>query len=206
MADQTAPAEIADLLQEDRTFPAVGRVSRRRRNVPRRERLRARRARSRRRSGPASPRELEWFTPVDAGARLEAAAREVVRRRHAQRQRQLRRSPRARAAPQQGRAHLGRRAGRPADADLLRSLPRGEPVRQRAEVARREDAAIASRSTCRWSPSWRSRCSPARASAPCTRSSSAASAPSRCAIASTTRRPRCSSPPTAAGAAARSCR
>ena len=45
---------------------------------------------------------------VDAGARLEAAAREVVCRRHAQRERQLRRSPRARAAPQQGGASSGR--------------------------------------------------------------------------------------------------
>ena len=45
-------------------------------------------------------------------------------------------------------------------------------------------------------------CSPARGSGRCTPSCSAASAPSRCAIASTTPRPRCSSPPTAAGAAA----
>ena len=43
------------------------------------------------------------------------------------------------AAPQQGGAHLGRRAGRPPDAHLLRSPPRGLPVRQRAEVARRHE-------------------------------------------------------------------
>ena len=55
------------------------------------------------------------------------------------------RGPRA----QQGGAHLGRRAGRPPHADLLRSLSPGQPVRQRPEVARRASAAIASRSTCR---------------------------------------------------------
>ena len=42
-------------------------------------------------------------------------------------------------APQQGRAHLGRRARRPPHADLLRSVPPGLPVRQRAEVARRRE-------------------------------------------------------------------
>ena len=102
---------------------------------------------------------LEWKPP----------RREVVRRRQAQRQRQLPRPPRPHRAPQQGRVHLGRRARRPPDADLLRSLPPGLPVRQRAEVARRRRRAIASRSTCRSSPSWRSRCWRARASAPCTR-------------------------------------
>ena len=56
------------------------------------------------------------------------------------------------------------------------------------KIARRRSAAIASRSTCRSSPSSRSRCSRARASAPSTASSSAASARNRCAIASTTRR------------------
>ena len=46
-------------------------------------------------------------------------------------------------------------------------------------------------STCRWCPSWPSPCSRARASARRTASSSAASAPSRCAIASTTRSASC---------------
>ena len=132
-------------------------------------------------------RRARMVAAVGHGARLAAAARQVVRRRQAQRQRQLPRSPRPRTAPQQGRAHLGRRAGRSPHADLLRSVSRGVRVRQRAEVARRRRKAIASRSTCRSFPSSRSRCSPARASAPSTASSSAASAPSRCAIASTTR-------------------
>ena len=74
---------------------------------------------------------------VDAGARLEPAAREVVRRRHVERQRELRGSSRAWTAPEQGGAHLGRRAGRSPDADLFRSLPAGQPVRQRPEVAGR---------------------------------------------------------------------
>ena len=57
-------------------------------------------------------------------------------------------------------------------------------------------------STCRWCPSCLSPCWRARASAPRTRSCSAASRPKRCATASTTPRRRCSSPPTAATAAA----
>ena len=85
-------------------------------------------------------RELEWIAAVDAGARLEAAAREVVRRRQAEHQRQLPRPARSRLhRAQQGRDHLGRRARRSPDADLLRSAPPGLPVRQRAQVARRQE-------------------------------------------------------------------
>ena len=61
--------------------------------------------------------------------------------------------------------------------------------------------ATGSTSTSGWCPSCRSRCSPARASAPRTRSCSAGSRPTRCATASTTPRPRCSSPATARGGA-----
>ena len=90
-----AAAEIADLLQEDRTFRAVRRRSARRPTCATRTSTRA----------PSAIPEAFWagfaerarvVHAVDAGARLEAAAREVVRRRHAQRQRQLRRPPRAR--------------------------------------------------------------------------------------------------------------
>ena len=94
------------------------------------------------------------------------------------------------AAPRRNKAALIWE-GEPGDRRTLTYfdlLPRGVAVRQRAEVARRRRRATASPSTCRSFPSWRSRCSPARASAPCTASCSAASAPSRCAIASTTRR------------------
>ncbi len=76
---------------------------------------------------------------VDQGRRVEAAAREVVPWRHAQRQRQLSRSARANGPPQPGRIDLGRRARRPADADVLRPPSRGLPVRERAEVARRQE-------------------------------------------------------------------
>ena len=76
--------------------------------------------------------------PLVESARVEAASCQVVSRRHAERQRQLCRSPRARRPPQQGGDHLGRRAGRSPDAHLFRSLSPGQPVRERAEVARRE--------------------------------------------------------------------
>ena len=83
--------------------------------------------------------ELEWIQAVDDGPRVEAAGCEVVRRRPAERQRQLPRPPRADGPPEQGGAHLGRRARRPPHAHLLRPPPAGLPVRQRPEVARREE-------------------------------------------------------------------
>ena len=43
------------------------------------------------------------------------------------------------AAPQQGRDHLGGRAGRPPDPDLLGAGSRGRPRRQRPPVPRREE-------------------------------------------------------------------
>ena len=55
-------------------------------------------------------------------------------------------------APHQGGDHLGRRARRHAHADLLGPLPRGQPLRRRAQAARRRRRATASRSTCRWCP------------------------------------------------------
>ena len=82
---------------------------------------------------------LEWIAPWEQGARLEAAAREVVRRRQAQRVGQLPRPAHPHAAPQQGRAHLGGRAGRPPHADVLGPLRRGQSVR----------ATCSSRSACR---------------------------------------------------------
>ena len=100
--------------------------------------------------------------------------------------------------------HLGRRARRSPHADLLRSLSRGLGVRQRAQVARRQEGRSRRHLPAARARAGRSRCSPARASARSTASSSAASAPSRCAIASTTPSAACSSPPTAATAAARS--
>ncbi len=71
-------------------------------------------------------------------ARLAAAPRQVVRRRPAERQRQLPGPPPARPTAHQGGPRLGRRAGRPAHADLLRPVPRGLRLRLRAAVARRQ--------------------------------------------------------------------
>ena len=110
------------------------------------------------------------------------------------------------AAPQQGRDHLGRRARRSPHADLLRAVSRSVRVRQRAQVARHQEGrsrrhlhaarAGAGRRDARLRahrrrPQHRVRRVQRR---------------SRCAIASTTPRRASSSPPTAAIAAARSCR
>ena len=76
---------------------------------------------------------------VDAGARLAAAAREVVRRRHSSTPAPTASTATSAPRAQQGRDHLGRRARRSPDADLLRSASPGLPVRERPEVARREE-------------------------------------------------------------------
>ncbi len=76
---------------------------------------------------------------VGQGARLEPAAREVVRRRKAERQRQLPRPPRPHVAQEQGRDHLGRRARRQAHADVLGAPSRGLPVRKRPALARDQE-------------------------------------------------------------------
>ena len=85
---------------------------------------------------------------LDPGARLAAAARQVVRRRQAQCERELPGPARPRRAPQQGRDHLGGRARRPTHHHLLGPGSRGLPVRQRAQVTRASGRAIASRSIC----------------------------------------------------------
>ena len=88
---------------------------------------------------------------------------------------------------QQGRLHLGRRAGRSADADLLGSLPSGLRVRQRPQVARRE-ARRSRRALPSADPRARDRDARLRAHRRrSTASCSAASAPNRCATASTIR-------------------
>ena len=75
-------------------------------------------------------KELDWYRPWKKVLDWKPPHGEVVRRRQAERRRVncLDRHL-AGAAPQQGRAHLGGRAGRPADADLPRPLPRGRQVR-----------------------------------------------------------------------------
>ena len=70
---------------------------------------------------------------------LPAAEPPVVHRRQAQRHRQLHRPPRLRRQAQQGGAPLGRRGRRGARLHLQPPLPRGEPLRERAEAPRREE-------------------------------------------------------------------
>ena len=190
------------------------RLSRRRRSSPQganvtRRRVRAARgvgqATTPRASGP-SRRSAALVQAVDAGARLERAARQVVRRRQDQRQLQLPRPPPRRAAQEQGRHHLGRRAGRQPRADLSATAPRGLQVRQRAEEARHQegrprhhlhaDDAGAGDRHARLRPHRRDALGRLRRLL----------APRRSPTATTTPRRSWSSPPTAAGGAARSCR
>ena len=123
---------------------------------------------------------VTWFEPFDRAVRVGAAVREVVPRREAQRLLQLRRPARRGRQRREGRLPLGGRArGRAADDHVLRPPARGRPLRERAEEARRRRRGRRSRSTWAWFRSCRSRCSRARVSARRTRSSSAASRPSR---------------------------
>ena len=72
--------------------------------------------------------ELEWIAQMGPRSRLEAAACRMVRRRQAQCRGELRRPPCPQPSPQQGSVHLGRRAGRPPNSDLLGSAVRSERV------------------------------------------------------------------------------
>ena len=141
---------------------------------------------------------------LEEGARLEAAAREVVRRRQAQRLASTA-STATCDGPRKNKAAIIWE-GEPGDRRTLTYcdlLPRGLQVRQRAEDARRQEGRPRRDLHADDSRSWRSRCSPARASARSTRvvfgGFSAESLRDRindCAGAG------CSSPPTAATGAA----
>ena len=74
---------------------------------------------------------------VGQGAGMGLPVGKVVLGRQDQSLVQLPGPPRRHLAAQQGRHHLGRRAGRGADAHLPATADRGLQVRQRAEVARR---------------------------------------------------------------------
>ena len=144
----TSRPEICDLLSEERRLPPLARTcapapmsaTSRSTSGPRATPRRSGRRSPRSSSGRAVDTVLDWQPPVRASgssaAQLNASVNCVDR--HVRR-----------AAPQQGGDHLGRRAGRSPHADLLRPVPRGLPVRQRAEVARRRARATAWRSTCR---------------------------------------------------------
>ena len=149
----------------------------------------------------------ELVQAVGQGARVERAARQVVRRRQAQRQRQL-----PRPAPATGRGATRPAIiweGEPGDSRVLTyqdAAPRSLQVRQRPEGAGHQAGRPRHHLHADGPGSWRSRCWPAPASGRRTPSSSAASARKPSPTATTTPRPSSSSPPTAAGGAARSCR
>ena len=123
------------------SFAKIGRFHRRRNSarapIVRDDSITPKRSGIPKRSGPALPRELEWSRPWDRILDWQPPHAKWFVGGHDQRQRQLPRSARARAAPQQGGAHLGRRARRSPHADLLRAVSPGVDVRERPEIARR---------------------------------------------------------------------
>ena len=199
---------ITSVLKETRILPAAGGFAARRtsRAWPNTSSSGSGPRTIRKASGPSRPNRC---TGSSAGTRCSTwnePHAQVVRRRQDQRQLQLPRSPSRRPAQQQGRHHLGRRAGRHPRADLSGSAPRSLQVRQRPEGPRHQDRRPRHHLHADDSRSWRSPCWPAPASGRRTASSSAASAPRPSPTATTTPRRSSSSPPTAAGGAARSCR
>ena len=203
MPDQ--PAEFADLLREERTFapPADFRA----RAHVQDEQIYERAARDPEAFWASFAEELEWsrpWTPCSTGSRPHA---QMVRRRHSSTSR-VNCVDRHVRGPRRNKAAIIWE-GEPGDRrtltyfDLYREVSAFANVLKSLGVS--EGRPRGDLPAARF-PSWPSRCSPAPASARCTASCSAASAPNRCAIASTTRRPGCSSRPTAATGAARSCR
>ncbi len=129
-------SEIDALLTEDRRFPPSA-AFRAAANISDPE-VYARAARDPEAFWAGFARELEWMRPWDSVLKWDPPNARWFDGGHAQRERQLPRSARPRRAPQQGRHHLGRRARRPADADVLGLVPAGQRLRQRPQVARRE--------------------------------------------------------------------
>ena len=135
-APEESQGDIDALLSEDRVFPPSA-AFREQANVARRLGLRAGGTRPRGVLGVVR-RGTRVVAALGHGARVEPAAREVVRRRHAQRQRQLPRPPRPTTARRNKAALIWEgEPGDSRDADLLAAAPRGEPLRQRPEGARR---------------------------------------------------------------------
>ena len=196
---------IESVLQESRVFPPPADFVRQA-NISGMDAYRAhvRRGRARLRGllGAPCARGAPLAEAVHQDARrIERAVLQVVPRRRAERVVQLPRPPPGHAAGQ-GRDHLrgGRRQGD--DDHLQGALPRGLPLRERAEGARHQDRATACSSTCRCRSRRWWRCRRARASAPRTRSCSAASRPRASRSASSTPARWPSSPPTGSSAAA----
>ena len=100
--------------------------------------------------GSGRTRPARWMDHTLATrARVEAAARQVVRGRPAQRLRQLPRPPPEGSPAQQGGDHLGGRAGRPASPHLLGTAPGGEPLLPTRSRTWASSGATGWRSTCR---------------------------------------------------------
>ena len=136
-------------------LPAAGRVRRRRRTSSAAEYERSRglgRERPGGLLGRAGRSRSHWFKPLDKVLDCERAVRQVVRRRQVNVSYNCLDRHLTNGREEQGRDHLGRRAGRHAHAHLPGAAPRSLQVRQRAQDARRQARATASRSTCRWSP------------------------------------------------------
>ncbi len=163
--------------------------------------------------GQAGEERTGLVQALEEGAAMEGAVRQMVRRRPTQCQLSIAWTdgsapPHANKAaliwegePAAARQARARSARSPTSSFIAKSA--ASPMSSSETASRR---ATASSSTCRWCPKPPLPCSPARASAPCTRSCSAGSARNPSPTASRIRRPSWSSPPTAASGAARSCR
>ena len=149
-------------------------------------------------SGARWPGRSTWSKPWDKVLDWKPPYAQVVRRRQAQRLVQLRRPPLRGAEQEQGRDHLGGRAGRPPGPPLSGPPARGRQVRQRAQGAGRQEGRRGRDLHADDPRAGRSPCSPAPGSGRRTRSSSAASAPRPWPAGSRTARRRSWSPPTAA--------
>ena len=136
--------------------------------------------RPRRVLGRTPPQAVDWITePTARARRLQPAVLPLVPRRHAQHLLQRPRPARARRPRRPG----GARPRQPGHRHRARPSPtpscstRWPRFAGALAGAGRRARATAWSSTCRWSPRPSSRCSPARGSARCTRSSSAGSRP-----------------------------
>ena len=142
-----APATIDALLQETRRFPPPNDFAARRWCATQRSIERAQ-------NDPEgfwaeAANRLDWFKRWDKVLEWNAPWAKWFVGGTAQRLLQLRRPAPPDLAAQQGRHHLGGRAGRHARAHLPGPVPRGQRLRRRAAGPGRARRATASPSTCR---------------------------------------------------------
>ena len=193
------------LLQEGRTFPPPEQF---RKDALDHRRVGLRRGRARL-AGPLGRAGAR--ARLDRGVahdpRVGPAVREVVRRRQAQRRVQLPRPPRRGRPRRPGRVPLGGRARRHARGHLRELLDESSRVANLLQVARRRKGRPRRDLHGHGARAARRRDARVRAHRRAAlRRVRRLHRRSRCATASTTPRPRCSSPPTARGGAARSSR